>query len=301
MGTFSLFFSQTNETKEEKKDDAENEKDAVTEKNEQPAAAAPAPADATAAPVAAEPAASEAKAEEKPAENGDGTENAADTTTGTLDESKDGAENAGDADASSTPVTDSAKKAKKEKSKKRFLSFRSFSFSKKDKTKPKKEEAAAANTTNGECEKVPEEVSELCVCVCLSIFISVRAHITHNYRQAVKYYCSDCVNDYIMSIGCSIKYMYKYICTNTVNRIGYAVRTMHGVYTVNPNINSISNSLFIFTYFNAQQTHSIGLFYRSMYIVSLHKLVLQSSTFMYDRPYNTLEHPAPASVCTLWV
>lgn len=94
---------------------------------------------------------------EKPAtENDDGTENVADTTAGTLDESKDCAETAG---GDATSLTDSAKKPKKEKSKKRFLSFRSFSFSKKDKTKPKKEEAAA-NITNGECEKVPEEVSE---------------------------------------------------------------------------------------------------------------------------------------------
>lgn len=48
---------------------------------------------------------------------------------------------------------DSNKKQKKEK-KKRW-SFRSFSFSKKDKQKPVKKEEA----TNGECEKVPEEVS----------------------------------------------------------------------------------------------------------------------------------------------
>ncbi|XP_031617541.1 A-kinase anchor protein 200 isoform X2 [Contarinia nasturtii] len=145
--------SGTNEKQEEKKDDgAENEKDAATEKTEQPAAAEPAAAKTDA----------DGQEAEKPAENGAGeeAENAADTTTGTLDESKDGVENAGDdANASSTPVTDSAKKPKKDKSKKRFLSFRSFSFSKKDKTKPKKEEAAA-NTTNGECEKVPEEGTE---------------------------------------------------------------------------------------------------------------------------------------------
>jgi len=132
---------------EEKKDEAENEKDAATEKSEQPAEAAP----------VAEVAASDAKEIEKPAENGDEATENADTTTGTLDESKDGVENAGDDTNASTP-TDSAKKPKKEKSKKRFLSFRSFSFSKKDKTKPKKEEAAA--TTNGECEKVPEEGTE---------------------------------------------------------------------------------------------------------------------------------------------
>lgn len=174
-------FLQTTDKQEDKKDDVENAKDAVTEKSEQPAAAAVAAVEEAAAAVAAIVLDDKAdtKAEEKPAENGDGAENAADTTTGTLDESKDGVENAGD-DASSTPATDSAKKPKKEKSKKRFLSFRSFSFSKKDKQKPKKEEAAA-NTTNGECEKVPEEVSELslhslfravCACISLSIFLS---------------------------------------------------------------------------------------------------------------------------------
>lgn len=67
-----------------------------------------------------------------------------------MNESKDAVE-AGD---EATPADG---KKKKEKSKKRFLSFRSFSFSKKDKTKPKKEENAA-DATNGDIEKVPEEV-----------------------------------------------------------------------------------------------------------------------------------------------
>lgn len=49
---------------------------------------------------------------------------------------------------------------KKEKVKKRW-SFRSFSFSKKDKQKPAKKEEA--ELTNGECEKVPEEVSKFVI------------------------------------------------------------------------------------------------------------------------------------------
>lgn len=64
---------------------------------------------------------------------------------------------------------DSNKKPKKEKVKKKW-SFRSISFSKKDKQKPSKKEnkdkdaAVAEETpaeqTNGDCEKVPEEVSQ---------------------------------------------------------------------------------------------------------------------------------------------
>lgn len=64
-------------------------------------------------------------------------------------------------------TADSNKKQKKEK-KKRW-SFRSFSFSKKDKQKPAKKEE-----TNGECEKVPEEVSSKSIFVfvfsCRQIF-----------------------------------------------------------------------------------------------------------------------------------
>lgn len=95
-----------------------------------------------------------------------------DTTATTLNESKEVVEAGEDVNAASTPITDSNKKPKKEKSKKRFLSFRSFSFSKKDKQKPAKKGSAdesAANTTavtNGECEKVPEEVSAInCIIV----------------------------------------------------------------------------------------------------------------------------------------
>lgn len=84
-----------------------------------------------------------------------------DVTATTLNESKEVVETGDDSNAeAATPATDSAKKVKKEKSKKRFLSFRSFSFSKKDKQKPAKKEAEEkAAVTNGECEKVPEEVS----------------------------------------------------------------------------------------------------------------------------------------------
>jgi hypothetical protein len=71
---------------------------------------------------------------------------------------------------------DSGKK-KKEKVKKKW-SFRSISFSKKDKQKPNKEkkkddEANKEKATNGECEKVPEEVSSLnCFpFVCTSVYV----------------------------------------------------------------------------------------------------------------------------------
>lgn len=126
--------------------DTENEKDKATEKEEAPAVVAPAENGAGDAPEVEEKQAES----EKPAAESD---NAIDTTATSLNESKELVEGEGDA---ATPNTDSAKKAKKEKSKKRFLSFRSFSFSKKDKQKPKKAEEVAA--TNGECEKVPEEV-----------------------------------------------------------------------------------------------------------------------------------------------
>lgn len=144
------------------KDEAENEKDNVTEKE--------------AVPVESGAGGDVAKVEEisevnksTVAENGTAaveseTENNATVTT--LDESKlsevtEATEEIVDG-ATSTPIE---KKPKKEKTKKRW-SFRSFSFSKKDKQKPEKkksaEEAAndtAAAVTNGECEKVLEEVS----------------------------------------------------------------------------------------------------------------------------------------------
>lgn len=127
--------------------DTENEKDKATEKEEAPAVAAPVENGAGDVPEVEE---KQAEAEKPAAES----DSAIDTTATSLNESKEVVEG-GEGDAA-TPNTDSAKKAKKEKSKKRFLSFRSFSFSKKDKQKPKKAEEVAA--TNGECEKVPEEV-----------------------------------------------------------------------------------------------------------------------------------------------
>lgn len=145
----------------ENKDETENEKDSATEKlnvdvktpEEQGAGDAAACADQT-----------KENGTEKATE---AAENVNDTTVTSLDESKvsEAVEGAEDAAASSTPVSDSAKKQKKDKPKKRFLSFRSFSFSKKDKQKPAKKEEAAA--TNGECEKVPEEV---CIFISFVLF-----------------------------------------------------------------------------------------------------------------------------------
>lgn len=122
---------------------------------------------------------------EKPVENGSASAteiavDAANATATTLDDSKvsevveatesgdaaapaaDGADGAAGGDAA---AADSQKKPKKEKTKKRW-SFRSFSFSKKDKQKPekkKKDEEAANDTaavTNGDCDKVLEESVE---------------------------------------------------------------------------------------------------------------------------------------------
>lgn len=80
-----------------------------------------------------------------------------------------GDETLNDSKVTDEVAADSNKKPKKEKVKKKW-SFRSISFSKKDKQKPSKKEkdnkdaAVAEETpaqeTNGECEKVPEEVSQ---------------------------------------------------------------------------------------------------------------------------------------------
>lgn len=139
------------------KDEAENEKDNVPEKK-----------------VESEDknGSGDAKIEEASpvvvVENGvAATENeGADTTTETLDESKVSEVIEATEQGTDAAATDSNKKPKKEKTKKRW-SFRSFSFSKKDKQKPEKRknaEDAAANestaaVTNGDCEKVVEEVS----------------------------------------------------------------------------------------------------------------------------------------------
>lgn len=75
-------------------------------------------------------------------------------------------ESHGDADSE-----EGAKKPKKEKVKKRW-SFRSFSFSKKDKQKPTKKEETPAST-NGECEQVPEEVC-FNQCFVLYVYITIK-------------------------------------------------------------------------------------------------------------------------------
>lgn len=149
---------QDGDQKQADKDEAENAKDSATEKDDQSAAV-----EATENGAAGDAPVVSPKADEKTpevAENGTEAENVNETTATTLNESKEVVEGGEDANAASTPATDSAKKAKKEKSaKKRFLSFRSFSFSKKDKQKPAKKDAEEkAAVTNGECEKVPEEV-----------------------------------------------------------------------------------------------------------------------------------------------
>lgn len=81
-----------------------------------------------------------------------------------------GDETLNDSKVTEEVAADSNKKPKKEKVKKKW-SFRSISFSKKDKQKPSKKEKdnkdkdatvaeeTPAEQTNGECEKVPEEVS----------------------------------------------------------------------------------------------------------------------------------------------
>lgn len=144
----SLCYRLQGEKQEEKKDGETEKTEEAVEKKEE---AAEAPKEEAAAADAKSDA---VEATEKPAENGDDTEAAAAASAEqTLNESKDAVEGADD--AASTPADG---KKKKEKSKKRFLSFRSFSFSKKDKSKPKKEENPA-ETTNGDIEKVPEEVS----------------------------------------------------------------------------------------------------------------------------------------------
>lgn len=142
-------------------DEAENEKDIATEKEQiAPVAIAENGSESPAAEIEA--------AASKLIENGiNAVTNAIDETTTTLlNDSKlseaavavgEEAVIAVEENASATGDEDSNKKQKKEK-KKRW-SFRSFSFSKKDKQKPAKKDDSATAATNGECEKVPEEVS----------------------------------------------------------------------------------------------------------------------------------------------
>lgn len=119
-------------------DAAENEKDASTEKESKDGggdAGGEAAPIAASSPVAADKTASEdSDAGNKTLENG--------STDETLNDSK--------------TAEDSNKKPKKVKKK---WSFRSISFSKKDKQKPAKKDKDGEEKVNGDCEKVPEEVS----------------------------------------------------------------------------------------------------------------------------------------------
>lgn len=107
------------------------------------------------------------------------TSNAADTSSAeakTPTETGDAANETATEENGANAEDDSAKKPKKDKVKKRW-SFRSFSFSKKDKQKPAKKDdaaAAAAATANGECEKVPEEVSVFVCERCCSTYLGMK-------------------------------------------------------------------------------------------------------------------------------
>lgn len=123
--------------KQEKKvetDAAENEKDSSTEKESTTTGGAGDASAASASSPTTEKAESDSDATNKTQENGSADE--------TLNDSK--------------SAEDSNKKPKKVKKK---WSFRSISFSKKDKQKPVKKDKEGEEKVNGECEKVPEEVS----------------------------------------------------------------------------------------------------------------------------------------------
>lgn len=131
-------------------DAAENEKDASTEKESSKDGGAG--GDAAAAESASSPiAASSPVAADKTAET---------TVTSDSDAGNKTLENGSTADEtlndSKAAAEDSNKKPKKVKKK---WSFRSISFSKKDKQKPAKKEKDGEEKVNGDCEKVPEEVS----------------------------------------------------------------------------------------------------------------------------------------------
>jgi hypothetical protein len=151
------------------KDDVENEKDNVTEKEATPVVENGAGGDAEAPKI--EEKSDDVNTAEIVVENGTPateTEEANATAT-TLDESKvsEATEATAIESGDGAAPADSNKKPKKEKTKKRW-SFRSFSFSKKDKQKPEKKKNAddaaanetAAAVTNGDCEKVVEEPAE---------------------------------------------------------------------------------------------------------------------------------------------
>lgn len=152
-----ISYTQDKEIKVGDTDDAENEKDTTTEKEQQNQ-----PQIEGGDNIKTE-VATDATAAAAPTENGTSDE------TEQLDESKlseTATAAAGDETAATEATGDSNKKPKKSKKK---WSFRSFSFSKKDKQKPVKKDEAAAAATNGECEKVPEEVSHIVLLLLLQI------------------------------------------------------------------------------------------------------------------------------------
>lgn len=129
----------------------ETEKDKETEKSSEKPATDESAAVAAVVPSVDETVtpAAEAKPDEAAKESTETVENGGDTTVTSLDDSKVTTENG---------ETEGSTKKKKEKSKKRFLSFRSFSFSKKDKQKPAKKSAEEqVASPNGE---LTEEVSK---------------------------------------------------------------------------------------------------------------------------------------------
>lgn len=130
---------QSLQEKKVESDAAENEKDASTEKesNKDGAGDASATASVSSPTTEKQPAESDSDAANKTQENG-----------GSADETLN--------DSKTAAAEDSNKKPKKVKKK---WSFRSISFSKKDKQKPAKKEKEGEEKVNGECEKVPEEVS----------------------------------------------------------------------------------------------------------------------------------------------
>lgn len=142
-------------------DAAENEKDASTEKesSKDGGAGGDAAAESASSPIAA----SSPVAADKTAET---------TVTSDSDAGNKTLENGSTADEtlndSKAAAEDSNKKPKKVKKK---WSFRSISFSKKDKQKPAKKEKDGEEKVNGDCEKVPEEVSGFFVLFILCIFL----------------------------------------------------------------------------------------------------------------------------------
>lgn len=181
-------------------DEAENEKDIATEKEQiAPVAIAENGSESPAAELEA--------AASKLIENGiNAVTNAIDETTTTLlNDSKlseaavaigEEAVIAVEENANATGEEDSNKKQKKEK-KKRW-SFRSFSFSKKDKQKPSKKDDSATAATNGECEKVLEEVSRRARC-------RMRAHSYYvDFYFSAQYFLMFFFGRFLYVVACGI-------------------------------------------------------------------------------------------------